>query len=307
MTDSSAVSELIYSLSNLLVLFNDQIIQKARNAGFGSTGETVSKGESKLKLLMTTLEYIEVFIEYSAKRMWGDRGRWLFIVILQLTKFIGRCILTFQYKNKFVSNPPIQTIDRKKLDQSVPEQPIEDITNTSGSFTFKLKRSGRIIRKVEGAPPVYLRNWKAPTAANERTIANELGPSSSSSDDYWIRVAEILYISKPLVHLASMALFGRDSWKSWSTALGMDISSLRLYYTYRESMTKEQRVEVSRRCVSMLLYLMRSPFYDRYTSNKIQALLNAIASTIPFAKSVCNPLNSYIPQWQGTYFYMWST
>lgn len=284
-----------------MVLFNDQIIQKARNSGFGSTGQNTPKGESKLKLLLTTLEYIEVFIEYSAKRMWGDTGRWILIVILQLTKFIGRCILTFHYKNKYVTNPPIHTVDRKKLDQLPSEQQVDEVGSASSSFTFKLKRSGRIVRKVEGAPPVYLRNWKVPTPEIEPT------ESRSNNDEYWIRVAEILYISKPLVHLGSIGLFGYNNWKSWGTSLGMDLSSLRLYYTYRSSMTKEQRVEVSRRCVSLLLYLMRSPFYDRFTGNRIEALLNAIVQSIPFAKTLCDPLNSYIPQWQSTYFYMWST
>lgn len=285
----------------MLVLFNDQIIQKARNAGFGSTVLSVPKGESKLKLLLTTLEYIEVFIEYSAKRIWGDGGRWFFIVFLQLTKFIGRCVLTFHYKNKFVTNPPIQTVDRKKLDQSSTDQQIDDIGNASGTLTFTLKRSGKVVRKVEGAPPVYLRNWKSPVAdvtQNEPTLI---------ADEYWIRVAEILYISKPIVHLGSIALFGHKNWRSWGTSLAMDLSSLRLYYTYRSSMTKQQRIEVSRRCVSLLLYLMRSPFYDQFTGNKIESLLNTISRMIPFAKTVCNPLNTYIPQWQSTYFYMWST
>lgn len=302
-TTSPAVSELIYSLSNLLVLFNDQIIQKTRTVGYGAANQNIPKAESKLKLFLTTLEYIEVFIEYSAKRLWNEQGRWFFIVLVQLTKFVGRCVLILQFNHKFVSNPPIQTLERKKLDQSSNNEESEGFVNPTGSFSFTLKRSGRVVRKVEGAPPVYLRNWKNSPVAE--SSSNDFLTSGSDTDVS--RIAELVYIVKPLIHLGSVSLFGYSSWKSWGSSLVLDLLSLRLYYTNRSSMTKDQRVEVSRRCVSLLLYLMRSPFYDRYTGVKINALLNAISHTIPFSKTVCNPIGDYIPQWQSTYFYMWST
>lgn len=247
---------------------------------------------------MTTLEYIEVFIEYSSKRAWGENGRWFFIVILQLTKFIGRVILTYHYKNTFVQNPPIPALDRKKIIKNVIDGPVDEYGNT-GSISFTLKRSGRVVRKVEGAPPVYMRNWKSPVSSIEN--------NQTCHNDNSNRVAEILYICKPLIHLGSVGLFGYNSWKSWASSLILDLFSLRLYHINRSSLTKEQRVELSRRCVCLLLYLMRSPFYDRFTGNKITALLNSLQKNIPIAKAICSPIESYIPQWQNTYFYMWST
>lgn len=79
---SAIISELIYSLSNLLVLFNDGIIAKSKIAAEHET----NKDETKLKLFLTTLEYCEVFIEITAKKVWGDSGRWFFIFCVQLLK-----------------------------------------------------------------------------------------------------------------------------------------------------------------------------------------------------------------------------
>lgn len=81
MNSSAIISELIYSLSNLLVLFNDRIIDKTLHPCFISNDV-----KTKLKLLLTTLEYCEVLIELSAKKTWGEKGRWFFILIVQVIK-----------------------------------------------------------------------------------------------------------------------------------------------------------------------------------------------------------------------------
>ena len=46
----------------------------------------------KLKTWLTIVEYSEVFIEISAKRLWGDKGKWIIVVILQLFKYVISCI-----------------------------------------------------------------------------------------------------------------------------------------------------------------------------------------------------------------------
>lgn len=75
------VSELIYSLSNLLILFNDGILASSL-----TQATLQNTGQGKVQLFLTILEYCEVFIEYSAKQLWGDSGRWFFIFLVQVTK-----------------------------------------------------------------------------------------------------------------------------------------------------------------------------------------------------------------------------
>jgi peroxin-16 len=70
------------------MLFNDQIILScAKNSVL------VNEKEKKkifcpdnIKRFLTMVDYIEVFIEVSATRLWGTKGRWIIIVLLQSIK-----------------------------------------------------------------------------------------------------------------------------------------------------------------------------------------------------------------------------
>lgn len=207
---------MIYSLSNLLVLFNDRIIEKSKIQQINN-----GQSENKLKLLLTTLEYSEVFIELSAKKLWGERGRWIFITIVQLIKCVGRLVLKFCYKQLISQSPPIMALDRKNFDKIAAEdsaaETVPETFGASGSVTFTLKRSGRVVRKVEGAPPIYLRSWK-PLESDP-----DITPMLQHPNQKQLMLSEILYIVKPLVHLGSVGAFGFNSWKSFSVALFVDL------------------------------------------------------------------------------------
>lgn len=216
-------------------------------------------------------------------------------------------MLKFYHREIITQNPPIIALDRKNIDRTLAEaSAAETVPDTfdaaNSSFTFKLKRSGRVVRKVEGSPPVYLRSWK-PLDPDAIDIPTSVPLVKYKS----LTTAEVLYIMKPIIHLTSAGVFGINSWKSYSVALFIDLASLNMYKKNIKSLSPKQRLELSRRTIAMLLYLMRTPFYEKFTQRKLHALINAIACTIPFSSTICQPLLEYIPQWQQTYFYMWST
>lgn len=119
-------------------------------------------------------------------------------------------------------------------------------------------------------------------------------------------MAETLYISRPLLHISSMFLFGQTSWKPWLISCGVDVTSLALMGNTSD-LNEDEKAEMSRRTVLLLLYLLRSPFYDNYSKTRILGFLRFVSDTIPGISLVLNPLLEYLPTWQKIYFHNWSS
>ncbi|XP_030571651.1 peroxisomal membrane protein PEX16 [Drosophila novamexicana] len=295
-SNSNVLSELVYTLSNMLVFYNDRIIDKARGANENAVIRLQSGLCYRLKVTLTTLEYSEVFIEISARRLFGQTGKWLVIALIQVFKAAGRLFLLKHSTSDIITSPPIAALNRRALSKQ--RTPEASVAQSEHSITFQLKRSGRLIRKVEGAPPIQYRDFK---------LHVDNADAAKTQIPRELLQAEYLYIAKPLIHLTAMGLFGQRSWKQYMIALSLDLYSVHLYRQHRHLMSKQQKLELSRRCINLLYFLVRSPFYDNYSKTRIERILSFVGQHVPLVKLVAGPLREYIPQWQNTYFYLWST
>ena len=117
----------------------------------------------------------------------------------------------------------------------------------------------------------------------------------------WRRL-QVLYTAKPLCHLLAMKRYGSSSWLPWMLALSMDVSSLR---SLREvPLNREERKEINRRMLMLLMYLLRSPFYDRFSSRILSFWLTKLGR-LPLVGVLPKQLNLYLPYWQSMYSYNW--
>lgn len=282
---SPIISELVYSLSKLLSLFNDRIIQEAYSNGIQHYGL-----QEQIKLLLTIVHYSEVFVELFIKNRWGNKGKWTAATLLQIFKCSSALILLYRFKELPIQHPPIPALQRKKVTES------KDTDDNSNTF-FTLRRSGRIVRRIDGAPPIALRDWRPIIVKDDHSVNVEVKD--------FMR-AELLHIWKPIIHLVAMRLFGTKSWKQWLVALGIDLASFRLYKRHFKYLSYEQKLEISRRKLCLVLYLLRSPMYNKYSERMIEETLNS-ASKLPMMSYICGPITQYLSHWQDIYFYMWAS
>ncbi|XP_073321028.1 peroxisomal biogenesis factor 16 [Pagrus major] len=294
--DSHEISELVYSASNLLVLFNDSILRKGLRCAF-----TVSLSQQRLLTWLSVLEYVEVFLEMGACKLWGDVGRWLVIGLIQIIKAIFRLVLLLRYKSGIQTSPPIIPLDRGAdfvgEDDGNGEQQDDPC--------FVGQRSGRVIRPMGSTPSLQSRLWGAPSQRKSRSGLNgEKLHSRPTHLNLQQTLAESVYIGRPLVHLLCLALCGKQSWKPWLVSGALDLSSFAVL-SERKFQNGWERSEMKRRTFLLLYYLLRSPFYDKYSEQKILFLLRLLADHIPGIGLVARPLMDYLPTWQKIYFYNW--
>ncbi|XP_030622062.1 peroxisomal biogenesis factor 16 isoform X1 [Chanos chanos] len=294
-TDSHELSELVYSASNLLVLLNDGILRKGLSRTL-----PMSLSHQRLLTWLSVLEYVEVFTEMGAAKLWGDVGRWLVIVLVQITKAILRVLLLFWYKSGIQTSPPIIPLDRESQLCNGAEQDSIDVEENP---SFVGQRSGRVMRPLGTTPSLRSRLWGAPHREKKRAQEEEL-LSSPTPLGLHETMAEALYIGRPLVHLACLGLCGKRSWKPWLISGLLEITSFALLSDIK-TLSRRERAEMRRRAFLLLYYLLRSPFYDRYSETKILFLLRFLRDHVPGVGLVARPLMEYLPVWQKIYFYNW--
>nr|XP_028583097.1 peroxisomal biogenesis factor 16 [Podarcis muralis] len=295
-SDSHELSELVYSASNLLVLLNDWILRKELQPPL-----SVALPQQKLLTWLSVIECVEVFAEMGAAKVWGETGRWAIIVLIQLAKAILRLLLLLWYKTGIQTSPPIVPLDRR---QSLQQKDME-VNSIGKERIYVGKRCSRVVRSLDSTPSLHSRHWGAPQQReekqNRRAMETDQLPTPLSAQE---TVAESIYITRPLLHLVSVGLWGQRSWRPWLLSAVLDISSLSLLSDMKD-LNKRERVELRRRTLLLLYYLLRSPFYDRYSEGRILFLLRLLADYVPGVGLVTRPLMDYLPAWQKIYFYNW--
>ncbi|XP_032082566.1 peroxisomal biogenesis factor 16 [Thamnophis elegans] len=295
-SDSHELSELVYSASSLLVLLNDWILRKELQRSL-----PVPLSQQKLLTWLSVLECLEVFAEMGAAKVWGENGRWATIVLIQLTKAILRLLLLLWYKAGIQTSPPIVPLDRR---ESLYEKALE-ASLVGKEQIFVGKRSNRVVRSLESTPTLHSRHWGEPQQReekqNQRAMESNQPSTPLGSQE---TLAESIFVTRPLLHLLSLAVWGQKSWKPWLLSGILDIASLSLL-SDKKDLNKRERMELKRRTILLLYYLLRSPFYDRYSEGRILFLLRLLADYVPGVGLVTRPLMDYLPAWQKIYFYNW--
>ncbi|XP_046312688.1 peroxisomal biogenesis factor 16 isoform X1 [Marmota monax] len=258
-SDSHELSELVYSASNLLVLLNDGILRKELRKKL-----PVSLSQQKLLTWLSVLECVEVFMEMGAAKVWGEVGRWLVIALIQLAKAVLRMFLLIWFKAGLQTSPPIVPLDRETQAQS------SDGDHSPGSQeqSYVGKRSNRVVRTLQNTPSLHSRHWGAPQQRERREPQQHeelsIPPTPLGLQE---TIAESLHITRPLLHLLSLGLWGQRSWTPWLLSAVVDVTSLSLL-SDRKGLTRRERLELRRRTILLLFYLLRSPFYDRFSEKQ---------------------------------------
>lgn len=381
--NSRIVSELLYSCSSLLTLFNDTLLRKSYSI---NQNNVPSAYVAHLQTILSFIEYTQVFLELTALQIYGRYGKWIIISIVEIVKALIRLILLLYFRQGLVRRQYLLPLNRvrefelfkmrsaRKEEEErqqeveefnenvevlpnadeVPEIGDEELSDENPNTVpkevaeveknaFKLPSSGRLIRNIDSAPEKAKRLWITPhqTVRLQRLLQkhNRTSPSITTLNRRRI-IGELLHIFRPIAHLATGAVAGGvDKWSPYAVSFGLDLLSLRLLQGSNFALGQKNSVlnlitrhstaagsgaaddpsdpvddvwnwseqaEIQRRYMSLFMYLLRSPFYDQYTKERLLRLLSVFANNIPIFGRLLRPFVAYLPEWQRVYFYVWN-
>lgn len=87
--------------------------------------------------------------------------------------------------------------------------------------------------------------------------------------------AEVLHVLRPVVFSMGALTFSTKSWIPFMSALLTDVAS-RALLGRMANLTVRQQQEVHRRCFLWSFYLLRSPFFERFTKIPLARLLSIL-------------------------------
>ena len=119
-------------------------------------------------------------------------------------------------------------------------------------------------------------------------------------------VGEVTYVCEPLLHLMARAKFGVKSWKPFLVSLSCDLFSQVCHGDKKAAVSRTEKAELYRRRTLMFIYLLRSPFYDKYTKKILLTFLIFAKDNIPIGGKVAEILLAYIPHYRKIYSYLWA-
>ena len=101
---------------------------------------------------------------YSSAQVRQNIERIIFLICIASIRTVMRLSLLSKTGSMLV-RPLISPLDRSSFSSSgvgVGNDQMQTPT-TSSTFTLTLKRSGRVLRKIEGSPPSFARDWTLPS------------------------------------------------------------------------------------------------------------------------------------------------
>ncbi|KAF9575839.1 Peroxisomal membrane protein pex16, partial [Lunasporangiospora selenospora] len=334
--DADLASEALFSVLNLLGIYHDTILQRHVASippshrptpsplnRYTRGWQETSPLYKRIALLLTIIQYTEVLIEMGVQKKWGQKYKWRIITALEAIKAAGRLGL-MQLTNKRMIMHPIHTerdvdpstlADLAEVELSVQQSHWKG--TRTGNTRLQLSAvqksaNGKSMGKSADVTEFLLSKVLTPDLVRKpRDLVGALKGMGA--------MGEYLFILRPLIYVMAMRRYGQKSWYPWLLSLSIEVASrscLKQFLRDRShalagrpgsgvvgsSGTPLEKDEMKRRLWLLLYYVLRSPFYDQFTKERLHNFCES-ASKKPLISLVGGIVRDYQPLWESVYFY----
>ncbi|VFQ84021.1 unnamed protein product [Cuscuta campestris] len=285
--------EAVSSLLGMMTTVNEHIIETTPNRV--QTTPSPDPSFVPLSLCLTLLKDLETLVEVVAEQVCGEERKWNFIAIAEAVKVLVRLIVfkNSGYKMLLHGGETVNTENSNDVPRpeemhghlQIPNRMNfrgHNLYNLEGRALSALNSFGQRARMVSEPTWLHRQHHEAiqepPTMVMKPSLSAFL-PEKGFPGRLFV-TGEVMFVLRPLIYVLLVRKYGARSWFPWVISLAVDIigscilSSINLCplrsKTKQFQFSNPEMDELKRRKMLWALYLMRDPFFSRYTRQRLE-------------------------------------
>jgi peroxin-16 len=326
--DAEFVSEALYACLNLTGMYYDVILRRKKestelkNSDLTLSAKSISgtspfnrftihclKKDSSyafVSYVLSLIHFSEVVTEMLVQKKFGPDAKYKFIVGIEVLKATLRFYLFSKngYRILLSSNIP----ERESEGASSPGESWRGVRAGNPHDSTSADNLVEVLENIQQNDVSQYLSQKALVSFHKSPM-DLLNPLSGEPF-----VGEILFIIRPVIYSTLLYKYSKEksqSWTPWLVSLAIDVlgrvsgrSLLTKYIKQKRTVipTFLETEERRRRLWLLLFYLLRSPYYEKLTKQKIKDFCNALGR-IPILAIFASIIKEYVPLWEKVYFY----
>lgn len=305
-SDSEIGPEAVSSLLGVFTSVNEHILDTPPVQT--RTGH-VDSFSFPFSLCITLLKDLETLVEVVAQQLYGEDKKWNFIAFAEGVKVLLRLAVLRNSGYRMLLqggesiNDGIHSEDFKSHRNGLISKPIQqqysDVRNHHGQSSRSLegKAMSALTRFGENARIVSEPTWLRRVNHQQAIIGSQTPIAVTPSLITFLLekgvpgglflTGEVMFILRPLIYVLLIRKYGSRSWFPWVTSLVVELcgNGITSFITTSKNSNKDfqlsdpEKHELKRRKLLWALYLMRDPFFTKYTRRRLdgtQKLLEPI-------------------------------
>ncbi|CAJ1949958.1 unnamed protein product [Sphenostylis stenocarpa] len=296
-SESEIGPEAVTTILGIITALNEHIIDTTPKQNI--TG-SIAPYSFPYPLCLSALKDLETLVEVVAHHYYGDDKKWNFLAVTEGIKVLVRLSLFRKSGYKMLlqggETPNDEEHSNSFTSQHIGLNPNGHhrpgyMKNNLGANPMNLEGRAlsalvRFGEKARVSDPVWLHRVQhqqetvEPTTSRvDRTTLSTILSERGLRGALFL-IGEVLFISRPLIYVLFIRKYGIRSWTPWFLSLAIDCigNSFLSLVTSSVADGKEQmfhlsapeKDEVKRRKLLFVLYLMRDPFFSKYTRQRLE-------------------------------------
>lgn len=262
-------------------------------------------------LLLSVVKEVEVLVEMSAEHYLGRDHKWTPVATVEGLKAFIRLLVLYKSGCKML----LDGGETANIEEKPESSHCDVVPRPLASSSHQQPRAIQAMNKYrDNAGPRP--SWLAAKPLSPPPSPQVFEPKPSTPADKVMVLGEILLILRPFLYVMMIRRHGLRSWRPWLSALALDATGMGILYattlfseqvfgsksTAVTTPSKKEKNELTRRQLLWALYLMRSPFFDRYTQRRLKRVEKTLAP-VPLFGSLAGKAVELIQGVQAFYTY----